>query len=279
VVKKNKKDMVVQSNHLVEAAYQLSLGEKRLLLFCIAQIRRDSELTDQVMYTVHASDYAKRFNIKLNAAYEEMALAATKLESESRVTIYRDIDGKPTKLKPRWVQTAGYLPREGKVALRFNHDVVPYLSQLQTEFTQYHLDDVSRMTSPNAIRLYELLVKWRNSGDMHTFEINTLKSLMGLDERYTLMSNFRRSVLDVCVAQINTHSPLFVSYELVKSGRSVSHLTFHYSDKLLEPLEAPDPVVKPNKKALTRDLIARKALPGETWEQAEARLKKAFASL
>lgn len=50
---------VYKSNALIEASYRLSVYEQRIILGCIAQVRRDEPLTDQRLYTVSAQQIAK----------------------------------------------------------------------------------------------------------------------------------------------------------------------------------------------------------------------------
>ena len=49
---------VYKANALVEASYRLSLYEQRVVLACIAQVRRDEPLTDQKLYRISAQEIA-----------------------------------------------------------------------------------------------------------------------------------------------------------------------------------------------------------------------------
>ena len=63
---------VCKANALVEASYRLSVAEQRIMLACIAQISRDQEITDEVMYTVSATDIAALSGATTNADYNEL---------------------------------------------------------------------------------------------------------------------------------------------------------------------------------------------------------------
>ena len=56
---------VVKSNSLIQAKYRLSIQEQRIMLLAISQIAKDEILTDQVMYSVKASDFKKFTDISL----------------------------------------------------------------------------------------------------------------------------------------------------------------------------------------------------------------------
>ena len=54
------RQLVVKSNHIIEASYRLSVAEQRVILSAIAQVRRDQpKVTDAVLYSVTAAELAE----------------------------------------------------------------------------------------------------------------------------------------------------------------------------------------------------------------------------
>lgn len=281
--------MVYKSNALVEAAYRLSVQEQRIILACISQARRDGEVTDEVLYSVTAAELAGLSGTALEASYSELKAAALRLKRrEVRLTQEPNGKGKkPSIMITGWVQTIIYREGEGRVDLRFTRDMLPYLTGLQREFTRYALSDVAKMTSAYGIRLYELLMQWPEGH--REIALDDLRRWLQLEERYPLMADLRRWVIEPAVAQINEHSPLLLTWKPRKTGRKVTHLTFDYVTKSKakpvadkpkrerKPKEAPVPghaAAAAKKAGLTPAQITKKARPGETWEQAAARLAR-----
>ncbi len=270
--------MVYKSNALVEAAYRLSVQEQRILLACISQVRRDEAVTDEVLYSVRAADLAKLSGTAVEAAYSELKTAALRLKRRE-VRLTQEPNGKGKKPKVMitgWVQTIFYIEGEGRVELRFTKDMLPYLTELTRQFTKYALADVAKMDSAYGIRLYELLMQWDSQGQRE-IEIEQLREWLQLEGRYPSIKDFKLRVLGPAVAQINEHSPLQVAWAQRKTGRRVSHLLFTFSPK--KPVKPPRQVsVKPaaqrKRNGLTDAEIAAKALPGESWEAARARLQQ-----
>ena len=157
---------VYKANALVEASYRLSLYEQRVVLACIAQVRRDEPLTDQKLYRISAQEIADMSGTQIGTAYQNLKSASERL-FERRVTLHTAPNGggKTKVLLTRWVQTVEYDEGEGAVSLRFGTDMVPYLSQLTEQFTRYALADIAKMTSAHAVRLYETLAQWRGAGE------------------------------------------------------------------------------------------------------------------
>ena len=301
--------MIYKSNALVEAAYRLSVQEQRILLACISQVRRDEAVTDEVLYSVRAADIAKLSGTAVEAAYSELKAAALRLKRRE-VRLLEEPNGKgkkPSVLITGWVQSIIYREGEGRVALRFSKDMLPYLTELTRQFTKYALADVAKMDSAYGIRLYELLMQWGSQGHRE-IEVSQLREWLQLEGRYPLMAELRRCVIEPAVAQINEHSPLQASFEPRKTGRKITHLAFTFAPKeaakKLQKLAAP-PAEKPQKPrkpkaktaapaggddvpgyaaalakraGLTPAQVARKARPGETWEQAATRLARAASA-
>lgn len=256
---------IIKSNHLVEASYRLSVAEQRVVLACIAQVRRDEPVTDEILYSVSATEVAELAGTDVKTAYRDLAAAAERL-FDRRVTILREPDGtdRPARKRlTRWVQTVDYVPGEGRIELRFSKDILPFLTELSANFTRYALADVAKMTSSHAIRLFELITQWGSVGQRE-ISIEQLRAWFQLDSRYPLMADLRRWVIEPAVEQINTHTPLKVKWEQRKTGRKITHLVFTFKAK-------PPKRVNSNKPKTNAD-IAALARPGETWEQLRARL-------
>lgn len=253
--------LIYKANALVEASYRLSLYEQRIVLACIAQVRRDSPLTDKHMYTVNAQEVAKETGVGVKTVYRHLKTAAERLYRRE-VTLHSGPNGSETRKAKltRWVQTIEYRDDEGAVALRFGTDMVPYLSELSAQFTRYALVDVSKMTSAHAIRLYELMCKWRGVGKWEV-PVDWLREMLSLEGRYDRIPDLKRWVIEPSVKQINEHSPLKVKWSQRKTGRRVTHLIFNIEDTEAE------------KRRVTKKEIEAAARPGEEYEDVRRRLK------
>ncbi len=224
--------LVTKSNALIEASYRLTIYEQRILLACISQVKRDEVITDQVMYSVSVQDIARLANITTGAAYQKLDEAAVRLKRRE-VRIAEEPNGKGRKPKVMvtgWVQTVVYIPEEGRVELRFNHDVIPYINLLSSEFTRYALGDVAAMTSAHGIRLYELLMQWEGRGRREV-SLTWLRKTLYLGDQYPVYADFRRWVIEPAVKQINEHSSLKARWEPIKTGRKITHLRFTFAPK------------------------------------------------
>jgi plasmid replication initiation protein len=272
----HKNQLVVKSNRLIEASYRLDLAEQRIILFAIKEARETGQGLDANNYlTIRAADYAAQFNIPTKQAYEQIKEAARTLFR--RYLVLHDIhpeSGKARVTEARWVSAATYIDGEGAIQLQFSGVIVPYITMLEREFTSYRLAAVSSMTSAYAIRLYELLIQWGSTG-VREVELSWLKRTLCVENAYDAIKDLKKWVIDVALEQINAHSDLSVSYSQRKNGRTVTHLIFTFSQK---------PQVTQQQKTrklagaggMSKTEIERLARPGETYEEAEERIRKSM---
>lgn len=272
------RQLVVKSNHIIEASYRLSVAEQRVILSAISQVRRDQPVTDAVLYSVTAAEIAELCGTDPKTAYRDLQSAAERLQTR-RVTLLLEPDGITIRSKRKrvtcWVQTVDYIDQEGRIELRFGKDILPYLTGLQREFTRYALSDVAKMTSAHGIRLYELLAQWPEGH--RVVALDDLRRWLQLEDRYPSIKDLKRRVLDPAVEQINEHSPLSLTWSQRKTGRKVTHLVFDYAPK--KPAKAVGKApggaqAKRKGGKLTKEEVARLARPGESWEAAYARLNQ-----
>lgn len=270
---------IVKSNALIEASYRLNLREQRIILACIAQVDRSQPITDEHQYSVSARDYASLSDHRIEGAYQELKIAADSL-FERRLTVFEHPNtGQPRKITMRWIQSIEYVEKEGRVAIRFGKDILPYLTELTRRFTKYALSDVAKMSSPHAIRLYELLMQWRDTGTREV-SVDWVRQRLGLADKYPSYKDLRRWVIDPSVKQINEHSPIRVKWEARKSGRKVTHLIFTFTvpNKLPSPpAGSPKTPGKPAKggdniRGIPKALVEQRANPGESYDECAQRL-------
>ena len=226
--------LVVKDNALIDASFNLSLIEQRLLLLAIVQAREIEELTSSTALEIKASQYATQFNIHEKEAYNALK-AACDLLFERRFSYIDRYKGNQLIKKVRWVSEIGYLEKKGIVLLNLSDTVISLISRLEQQFTKYHLDQVSAFKSKYSIRLYELIIKWLNNGVTQKYDIADLRSKLGLENtEYKTMSLFKVNVLDKAVGEINNKADLKVTYEQFKEGRSITHVQFKMKPKKLQ---------------------------------------------
>ena len=219
-----KNDLVVKSNQVIEASYTLTTIEQRLILSAIAQIPKGEPVTDEVIYTVSVADLQK-FGANETTAYRDLKESVSRLFDRSIVLRSSDRTS-----RTRWVQKIDFMDSRGVIGIRFSKDILPFLSNLSTEFTKYLASDLIGVTSTYAIRLYELLVQYQSIGKREISVVD-LRWMFELQNKYPVWADLKRWVIDQAVKEINEFSPLSVTYETKKIGRKITSINLRFKQK------------------------------------------------
>ena len=227
------KPSVVKDNALIDASYNLDLVEQRLILLAIVEARESGKgINANDPLTVHAESYINQFSVHRNTAYQALKDACKDLFARQFSYQEKSAKGNIINKMSRWVSEVGYIDNEAVVQLIFAPAIVPLITRLEKQFTKYELQQVSRLTSSYAIRLYELLIQWRSAGKTPVFDLSIFRQQLGVEShQYKTMSNFKTYVLDFALNQINELTDITAKYEQHKKGRTISGFSFTFRQK------------------------------------------------
>jgi len=215
-----------KSNALIEASYKLTLQEQRLLLMCIGKIDpREQEV--RKTFQITSSDFYLAFpDMGKSNAERHLKEAIDKL-AERWIYIHNNNERR----RIRWIQEeAEYFDKEGKIEIVFSDSIMPYLTQLQGQFTKIIIKNVSALKSVYSIRLYELLMQFKAIGD-RLISLDDFRAMLGLDDdKYPTFKSLNQWVIKPAVKELNQKSNLSVSVDSIKKGRSVFALHFHFKE-------------------------------------------------
>ena len=219
--------LIVKRNDLLNVSYTLSLNEQRILLGCISQVDSRLSLDKEKTFEVSVQSIKDLFGSQ-NAShfYTEIKNAVDRL-SERWIVIRED----KRVVKLRWVYKIEYLQNEATIKLNFSPDVIPYLSEITERFTKYKLADVKDFKCIYSLRLYELFAQYQGVGNRE-IEVDELRRLFELEDKYPSFGELRRSVIDKALYEINLHSNMNVTCGFRKRGRKVLAFQFAFETKI-----------------------------------------------
>jgi len=235
-----KNGLVVKDNALINASYNLELTEQRLIMLAIINARELGQgITADSKLEIHASDYAKLFNVSLDASYKALKEAVNNLfNRQFSYTAEYKRTGKVGVVRSRWVSRIFYVDDLALLEITFAPDVVPLITRLEEHFTKYEAKQVAHLTSKYATRLYEILIAWREVGKTPIFELQQLRKNLGVeDNEYQRMHHFKSRVLETAITQINEHTDIKATYEQHKQGRTITGFSFKFKQKSQPKIE------------------------------------------
>ena len=227
-----KNGVVVKDNALINASYNLEVTEQRLILLAIINARETHQgITSDSKLEIHANDYASQFHVTKEAAYKALKTAVNNL-FERQFSFKEETKKGIGVVRSRWVSRIKYIDDSAILEITFAPDVVPLITRLEKHFTSYQIQQVTQLTGKYAIRLYELLIAWREVGKVPQIELSEFRAKLGIeDDEYKAMNHFKSRVLEPSIKQINQHTDITVSYEQHKRGRTITGFSFKFKHK------------------------------------------------
>lgn len=232
---------VRQHNAITNARYEMSACEMDIVFALLSKLT--SQDKPGTMYLVRVRDLELLTGRQWN--YQQLLESTEQLNSR----VYH-IEDKAKVLQVGLLASAEYLKGKGVIELEISEKMRPYLIDLKSNFTSYHLQAALSLTSKFAKRIYQLVSQWKDVGHTKTYTLDELKFMLNLKdpkgkepEQYVKVADFQRSVLKVSVDQINERTDLRVSFELLKSSRAYDRVKFFIDaqepKQLLIPFDLP----------------------------------------
>lgn len=103
---------------------------------------------------------------------------------------------------------------------------MPYLCQLEKQFTNYQLCNISSFKRTYSIRLYELLTQYRTL-ESRIVSVLDLRISLQFDDKFPDWFELRRKIIVPSVQEINEKSDLKVFYKPLRKDRSINSIEFY----------------------------------------------------
>lgn len=247
---------VRQHNAITTARYEMSACEMDIVFALLSKL--SSQDKPGTMYQVRVRELELLTGRQWN--YKQLLESTEQLNSR----IYH-IEDKAKVLQVGLLASAEYLKGKGVIELEISEKMRPYLIDLKSNFTSYHLQAALSLTSKFAKRIYQLASQWKDVGHTKTYALDEFKYMLNLKdpkgkepEQYVHVADLQRSVLKVAVEQINERTDLNIKYELLKSSRAYDRVKFFVNAQ--EPRQLVIPFELPADDAKAQ--MARKHLEG-----------------
>lgn len=262
-----KNDLAVMDNSLIRASYKLTTNEMRLILVALAQIPKDEPVDPKTAYYVTKEDFVK-LGVKPNNVAREIRDACGDLLS--RVVF---IDTPIGELGVHWVHSIMHFKSEALEKLKkdyptakndeefinklrmhnlldslpliaksddniiarivFHEDIMPYISQLKKQFTKLNLAEIFGFGSFYSFRFYLMMMQFQGTGYFR-ISISDLRKIFHIQDKYEATKDLKVRVIDTAIDEINEKSPYDVKYDLIKKGRTYTHLELRFKEKKAE---------------------------------------------
>lgn len=223
---------VRMSNLLIRAGHGLSLPEKRIVMLALSKLNKErtnvGQMPTERMAQIHASELAHVGGISIDMAYRELRDGQKKLYDRSITSCFDPITGTEKNGFFRWVTRMHYQDKEGWIEVVFNPDLLPYICELEKEFTSYRLSRAGAFRSVYTWRIFELLMQFKGTGVLKITVDDLHKTLETPEGHRKNFAKLRTKVIEPALAEIKEKDGLNVQWKPTKKGRRVELIQFSF---------------------------------------------------
>jgi len=249
-------NVVVLDNKIIESLCPLSLVEKRVIYLLLGNIGNSyfrsyteeeisnpsvtpedvkkgvfvtgESISSELWYRLSVREYTDSTNVRIDNAREELKSIIESLRTKYILFTLKDSE---SFIKVNWVSSVMFDAKEDCIGIRWNSDVIPYISNLTTYFTKLRLKEVLLLRSTYSWKLHEILTLLRGTQDYRykevSIDIEELKRMLGVPTGLQEYRYFKFKILNHAVNElISKGVRLNLRFKEVKRGRKVVRLLF-----------------------------------------------------
>lgn len=215
--------VVYKSNKLIQQGkFSLSAQQQKIMLYIISQIQPSD--TEFKLYEFNIADFCKVCGIDSGNGnnYKGLKEQIQDICNKSRwITLD---NGQETII--RWIDKPYIDKNSGKIKIKLDNDLKPYLLQLKNNFTSYELAYTLNFKSKYSIRFYEYIksIHYHPLEEYeHVITIEEFKQRLNA-EKYSNYRDVNARVITPIIREINDKSDMLVEIEPLLYGRKVAAL-------------------------------------------------------
>lgn len=209
--------VAIQSNALINARYDMTAFQKKILLYIISKIQPDDK--DFQNYIINIKDFVEEADYKSKMLYEKL-----RKDTKALISKVYEIEEPDGLLQVSILAKAKYIKKKGQIQVAFAPDLKPYLLQLKEQFTATPLRYVLNFKSVHSIRIYEMLQQFRST-NFFVIGVDELKFRMNLEDKYKTYTLFKRRVIEQAQKELE-HTDMAFDFIEIKTGRKVQRIEF-----------------------------------------------------
>ena len=242
------KKKVVEHNELIKSSAKMDVVPLKIFELAVSEIDTFNPPKDNTIYLskkelfkfLDVDDSNKNYRFRQAISKMQKQAFFEIREEKGKGYVFRSIVPIP------YVEWNSY---SDSVKIRFDVEIMPYLTELKTNFTQFALTDIQGLKSKHGIIIYKWLNMnynqfeyYRKKGNRDgqqlynlcnpIIEVDELRWLTNTQKEYVgRFTNFEIYVIKKPIKEINKYTRFNVSYDKIREGRKITKIQFHISLK------------------------------------------------
>ena len=228
IIKIDESKKIKQSNRLIEARYNLTKYEQKMVIAICSQL--DSNVENFSKIKIKVSDMAAFCQFENKKAYS--LVKSTIMRLLTRTLQIKDDNG--NWYATHWLQSANYIIDESIIEYKIDEELKPELLQLKAAYLSTEAAPLMEFNREYSARMYFILKKMLKIREFE-YKLDFFRDRFQLGKAYKIFFNLKNKVLDPAISEINEKSDIFAEHEYIKQGRS--YIAVRFRVKLKENLK------------------------------------------
>ena len=227
---KIKNNLVVNSNDLVHAKYDLSLWQKRVFVYAISQLEKERTTFEPIRMNI--GDIIKFFKASDGTlAYTAIMEAPKSLDRTIEIPYITEkgyLRYGVIRLIQRYTIPADANKENQYIEIEFNDALKPHLLELKEKFLKYDISNVIELQSTYSFRMYEILKSHEYQKSVE-FDIEYLRDVLEVHDIYKAYKDFKRRIINKAQEDLMKFCDIHFTYDEKKGvkGKKIQSLLFH----------------------------------------------------
>jgi plasmid replication initiation protein len=229
---KVKSNLVVSSNDLVHAKYDLTLWQKRVFVYAISQLQKETKEFEPIRMDI--ADIIKFFKGSDGKKTYSTIIEAPKSLDTTLEIPYISKEGNLRygfiKLLKNYTIPGDDEEGNQYIELCFNNDLRPHLLELKEKFLKYDIKNIVDLQSTYSFRMFEILKSYEFRKQVE-FEIDYLREVLEVKNIYKSFKDFKKRIIEKAREDLFKYCDISFTYVEKKAfkGKKVESLVFTIS--------------------------------------------------
>lgn len=231
-------DYVVKQEAFLDALYDWSVSEQRVVLYLIAQL--DPTASDFGWQSIDVGDFVRAMGKTSGQTYDNVRDAADALLGKRLYLKHEDEEGTVREVEYNVMSACEWIGRSqpgvDRVRSRFNPDMKPLLLGVHGMIA-IRYKELAFYQSTYTIRISERCRYWAGKENMGMWKVNLsdLRERLAIEDKYPRMADLRRRVFDQAAKEMNANPfcSFNVTYELkrAKGSRQYTYMVWRMTPR------------------------------------------------
>jgi plasmid replication initiation protein len=220
-----------QHNNLIRASYKFGVLESRIFTLLISYIHKEDNDIGEIKVPVSkivgdttSNTSGRYYSLITEACDKMMKMQLNAIPIEERNKRYRKIN---------FFDEINYEKGRGYITAKFGSSIKPYLIDLKGNFTTSEVEQVLKLKSGYAHRMYWILMSIRKMHTPQMFAVEELRFiLLGGEDKYPTYGELKKHVFTPAFNEVKELNDNNLDFEVEekKTGRAVTHLKFIFNN-------------------------------------------------